>query len=596
MSYIAPLKDMLFDIEHLANIAQVAQLPGFEDAGLETAQAVLEECAKLNEGVISPLNWEGDKYPSSFHDGKVTTTPGFKDAFKQYGEGGWQGLQHPADFGGQGLPKTIGAACTEILNSANMSFALCPLLTDGAIEALLTAGSDELKATYLEKLISGQWTGTMNLTEPQAGSDLAAVRSRAEPQPDGTYKVFGTKIFITYGEHDMAENIVHLVLARVTGAPEGVKGISLFVVPKFMVNQDGSLGARNDVHCVSIEHKMGIKASPTAVLQYGDHGGAVGYLVGQENRGLEYMFIMMNAARYAVGMQGVAIAERAYQKAVGYARDRVQSRPVDGSMNTAAPIIHHPDVKRMLMTMRALTEGCRAMALTAAAAYDASHHHPDAEVRKQNQAFYEFMVPLVKGYSTEMSLEVTSLGVQVHGGMGFIEETGAAQYYRDAKILTIYEGTTAIQANDLVGRKTSRDGGQTALAIAQQIATTEAELAQSGSAHAQAVLKRLTAARHAFEDAVKFVAGHTKADPNAVFAGSVPYLMLAGNVMAGWQMARALLVAESKAAAGEDVAFMQAKITTARFYADHVLSRAPGVRDSIVDGAVGVTEMALEAF
>jgi len=596
MSYIAPLKDMLFDIEHLANIAQVAQLPGFEDAGLETAQAVLEECAKLNEGVIAPLNWEGDKNPSWFNNGQVTTTAGFKDAFKQYGEGGWQGLQHPVDFGGQGLPKTIGAACTEMLNSANMSFALCPLLTDGAIEALLTAGSDELKATYLEKLISGQWTGTMNLTEPQAGSDLAAVRSRAEPQPDGTYKVFGTKIFITYGEHDMAENIVHLVLARVTGAPEGVKGISLFVVPKFMVNADGSLGARNDVHCVSIEHKMGIKASPTAVLQYGDHGGAVGYLVGQENRGLEYMFIMMNAARYAVGMQGVAIAERAYQKAVGYARDRVQSRPVDGSMNTAAPIIHHPDVKRMLMTMRALTEGCRAMALTAAAAYDASHHHPDAEVRKQNQAFYEFMVPLVKGYSTEMSLEVTSLGVQVHGGMGFIEETGAAQYYRDAKILTIYEGTTAIQANDLVGRKTSRDGGQTALAIAQQIATTETELAQSGSAHAQAVLKRLTAARLAFEDAVKFVAGHTKADPNAVFAGSVPYLMLAGNVMAGWQMARALLVAETKAKAGEDVAFMQAKIATARFYADHVLSRAPGVRDSIVEGAVGVTEMALEAF
>jgi len=596
MSYTAPLKDMLFDIEHLANIAQVAELPGFEEAGLDTAQAVLDECAKLTEGVVAPLNWEGDKNPSWFKDGQVTTTTGFKDAFKQYGEGGWQGLQHPTEFGGQGLPKTIGAACIEMLNSANMSFALCPLLTDGAIEALLTAGSDELKATYLEKLISGQWTGTMNLTEPQAGSDLAAVRSRAEPLPDGSYKVFGTKIFITYGEHDMAENIVHLVLARVTGAPEGVKGISLFVVPKFMVNPDGSLGARNDVHCVSIEHKMGIKASPTAVLQYGDHGGAVGYLVGQENRGLEYMFIMMNAARYAVGMQGVAIAERAYQKAVGYARDRVQSRPVDGSLNTAAPIIHHPDVKRMLMTMRALTEGCRAMALTAAAAYDASHHHPDAEVRKQNQAFYEFMVPLVKGYSTEMSLEVTSLGVQVHGGMGFIEETGAAQHYRDAKILTIYEGTTAIQANDLVGRKTARDGGQTALGLAQQIETTEAELAQSGSAHALAVAKRLTAARVAFEDAVKFVAGHTKADPNAVFAGSVPYLLLAGNVMAGWQMARALLVAEAQLAAGTDVAFMQAKITTARFYADHILSRAPGVRDSIVEGALGVTEMALDAF
>jgi len=596
MSYIAPLKDMLFDIEHLANIAQVAQMPGLEEAGLETAQAVLEECARFNQDVIAPLNVDGDRNPSSFKDGQVTTTPGFKEAFAQYVAGGWQGLQHPADFGGQGLPKTIGAACIEMLNSANMSFALCPLLTDGATEALLTAGSDELKATYLEKLVSGQWTGTMNLTEPQAGSDLAMVRSRAEPQADGTYKVFGTKIFITYGEHDMAENIVHLVLARVTGAPEGVKGISLFVVPKFMVNPDGSPGARNDVHCVSIEHKLGIKASPTAVLQYGDHGGAIGYLVGQENRGLEYMFIMMNSARYAVGMQGIALAERAYQHAVAYAKDRVQSRPVDGSINASAPIIHHPDVKRMLMTMRAYTEGCRAMAAVAAAAYDATHHHPDAETRKQNQAFYEFMVPLVKGYSTEMSLEVASLGVQVHGGMGFIEETGAAQYLRDAKILTIYEGTTAIQANDLVGRKTARDGGQTARAVAAQIEKTEAELAGRDSADAQAVAKKLKAARQAFVDVAGFVAGQTKASPNAVFAGSVPYLMLAGNVVAGWQLARSLLVAEDLAKAGTDVAFMKAKIATARFYAEHILNKAPGLRDSIVDGADSVTALALESF
>ncbi|MBH2018873.1 MAG: acyl-CoA dehydrogenase, partial [Burkholderiales bacterium] len=401
MSYKAPLKDMLFDIKHLANIDQVAQIPGFEDAGFETAEAVLQECARFSEGVLSPLNRDGDQNPSSWKDGVVTTTPGFKQAFRQYVDGGWQGLQHPADFGGQNLPKTIGAACGEMANSANMSFALCPMLSDGAIEALLTAGSDDLKAVYLEKLVSGQWTGTMNLTEPQAGSDLAAVRSRAEPQADGSYKVFGTKIFITYGEHDMAENIVHLVLARASGAPEGVKGISLFVVPKFLVNADGTPGERNDVHCVSIEHKLGIKASPTAVLQYGDHGGAVGYIVGEENRGLEYMFIMMNAARYAVGVQGIAIAERAYQKAVTFARDRVQSRPVDGSIKASAPIIHHPDVKRMLMTMRACTEGCRAMASVAAAAYDATHHHPDADVRKQNLAFYEFMVPLVKGYSTE---------------------------------------------------------------------------------------------------------------------------------------------------------------------------------------------------
>jgi len=600
MTYRAPTKDMLFVMQHLANIDAVAQLPGYEDAGLDTAAAVLDECAKLNENVVALTNWDGDKNPSSFKDGVVTTTPGFKDAFRQFSEGGWQGLHHPEAFGGQGLPKLIHAACIEMVNSANLSFALCPLLTDGAIEALLTAGSDELKATYIPPMIEGRWTGTMNLTEPQAGSDLSMVRSRAEPQPDGTYKVFGTKIFITYGEHDMAENIVHLVLARVSGAPEGVKGISLFVVPKFMVNGDGSLGARNDVHCVSIEHKMGIKASPTAVLQYGDAGGAVGYLIGQENRGLEYMFVMMNAARYAVGVQGIAVAERAYQKAVQYARDRVQSRPVDGSLNAAAPIIHHPDVKRMLMTMRANTEGCRAMALVAAAAEDAAHAHPDAAVRKQNQAFYEFMVPLIKGYSTEMSLDVTSLGVQVHGGMGFIEETGAAQYYRDAKILTIYEGTTAIQANDLIGRKTARDGGATARAIAGQIERTEGELAARPSAAAQAVAKRLGAARRAFLDVVDFVAGQDaqgrKASPNAVFAGSVPYLLLAGNLVAGWQMARALAVAEDQLAAGVDAAFMQAKVNTARFYADHILSRAPGLRDSIVDGAEGVTAMALDAF
>ena len=596
MSYTAPVKDMLFNMQHLAHIEQIAQIPGFEDAGFDTAQAVLEECAKFTEGVLAPLNFEGDKNPSSWKDGVVTATPGFKEAFRQLTEGGWQGLQHPQDFGGQGLPKTIGAACMEMLNSSNMSFALCPLLTDGAIEALLTAGSDELKAIYLEKLISGQWTGTMNLTEPQAGSDLALVRTKADPQPDGTYKIFGTKIFITWGEHDMAENIVHLVLARLAGAPEGVKGISLFVVPKFLVNKDGSLGARNDAHCVSIEHKLGIKASPTAVLQFGDHGGAVGYLVGQENRGLEYMFIMMNAARYGVGLQGVAIAERAYQKAVQYAKDRVQSRPVDGSINASAAIIHHPDVKRMLMTMRAYTEGCRAMASTAAAAYDAAHHHPDAEVRKENATFYEFMVPLVKGYSTEMSLEVTSLGVQVHGGMGFIEETGAAQYYRDAKILTIYEGTTAIQANDLVGRKTARDGGQSARAIAAQIEKTEAELQASGTPAALAMARRLAAARQAYLDVVDFVCGGAKASPNAVFAGSVPYLMLAGNLVAGWQLGRSLLVAQDLLQKGQDEAFMRAKIATAQFYAEHILVKAPGLRDSTVEGAESVTALALDSF
>jgi alkylation response protein AidB-like acyl-CoA dehydrogenase len=596
MTYRAPVKDMLFVMKELAGIDELTKIPAFEDAGYDTAQAVLEECAKFNEDVVAPLNVEGDRNPSFFKDGKVFATPGFKEAFKQYADGGWQGLQHPTDFGGQGLPKLIGAACTEMVNAANVSFALCPLLSDGAIEALLTAGSDEQKAAYLPNMLSGKWTGSMNLTEPQAGSDLSLVRTRAEPQGDGSYKVFGTKIFITWGEHDMAENIVHLVLARVSGAPEGVKGISLFIVPKFMVNADGSLGARNDAHCVSIEHKMGIKASPTCVLQFGDHGGATGFLVGQENRGLEYMFIMMNAARFGVGVQGIAVADRAYQHAVAYARDRVQSRPVDGSLPTAAPIVHHPDVRRMLLTMRAYTEACRAMALVGAAAFDAAHEHPDASVRAENQAFYEFMVPLIKGYSTEMSIEVASLGVQVHGGMGFIEETGAAQYMRDSKILTIYEGTTAIQANDFVGRKTARDGGKTAKAIAARIVATEEALAASANADARAYAPRLRAAREAFVSAVDFIAANAKADPNAAFAGSVPYLLLAGNLVGGWQLGRALLVAVERAAAGDDVPFMTAKIATARFYGDHILSKAPGVRDSIVDGAAGVLAMPLEAF
>ncbi|HEX4236195.1 MAG TPA: acyl-CoA dehydrogenase [Caldimonas sp.] len=604
MSYVAPVNDMLFCMKELADLEAIARLPGFEEAGLETAEAVLHECARFTQEVLAPLNREGDVRPSTWLNGVVTTTAGFKEAFRQFGEGGWQGLQHPPEYGGQSLPKTIGAACIEMINSANLSFALCPLLTDGAIEALLTAGSREQQERFIPKMISGEWTGTMNLTESQAGSDLALVRTRAEPLGDGRYKLFGTKIFITYGEHDMAENIVHLVLARITGAPEGVKGISLFLVPKFLVNADGSPGARNDVWCVSIEHKLGIKASPTAVLQFGDQGGAgldgpgaIGTLVGGENRGLEAMFIMMNAARYAVGVQGIAIAERAYQQAAAFAKERIQSRPVDGSVAGSATIIHHPDVRRMLMTMRAYTEGCRALAMVAAAAFDAAHRDEDADARRENQAFYEFLVPLVKGYSTEMSIEVASLGVQVHGGMGFIEETGAAQYLRDARILTIYEGTTAIQANDLVGRKTARDGGRVARGIAQRIAATEADLAASPSDAARSMRKRLAAGRQAFEQVVDFIVAESKGNPNAAFAGSVPYLLLAGNVMAGWQMARALLAAERLLAAREgDNGFLAAKVVTARFYAEHLLSRAPAQRDAIVDGAASVTAMALDAF
>ena len=600
MSYIAPVKDMKFVIKELAGLDVINRLPGCEDATEDTVDAILEENARFCGEVLAPLNWSGDVEHSVRNaDGSVTTPKGFKEAFRQFGEGGWQGLHFSPEYGGQGLPKLVATTGIEMINSANLSFALCPLLSDGAIEAILLTGTDAQRQTYLHNLVSGKWTGTMNLTEPQAGSDLSLVRSRAVPQSDASYRVFGQKIFITYGEHDMAENIVHLVLARTPNAPEGVKGISLFIVPKFLVNADGTLGKRNDVFCASIEHKLGIKASPTAVLVYGDNKGevgegAIGYLVGEENRGLEYMFIMMNAARFAVGMQGVAVAERAYQKAVSFAKDRVQSRAVEGS-SSAVAIINHPDVRRMLMTMRALTEGARATAYIAAAAADAAHHHPDAAARADNQAFYEYMVPIVKGFSTEMSLEVTSLGVQVHGGMGFIEETGAAQYYRDARILTIYEGTTAIQANDLVGRKTSRDGGKTAKAIIAQMRKTEAELAAHGG-DLGVIRNQFTLAIAAFEDAVAYVAANAKSDVRAVYAGSVPYLMLAGTVIGGWNMARAALVAQAKVAAGDSDPFYSAKIKTARFYADHVLTRAAGLRAAIVGGAEGVLALTEEQF
>ncbi|GAA4031186.1 acyl-CoA dehydrogenase [Actimicrobium antarcticum] len=596
MSYVAPLKDMQFVLNELAGLADVNALPGCEDATPDTVEAVLEENAKFCSEVVAPMNWEGDKSPSHWHDGHVTTTKGFKEAFKAFGEAGWQGVQHPVEFGGQGLPKLVATPCLEMLNAANLSFALCPMLTDGAIEALMTAGSEEQKATYLTNLISGKWTGTMNLTEPQAGSDLAMVRSRAVPQEDGTFKVFGTKIYITYGEHDMADNIIHLVLARTPSAPEGIKGISLFLVPKVLVNADGSPGERNDVQCVSIEHKLGIKASPTAVLQFGDHGGAIGTLIGEENRGLEYMFIMMNAARFAVGMQGIGIADRAYQKAVRYAKDRVQSRDLTGSPGPVA-IIHQPDVRRMLMSMRAQVEAARALAYVTAAAHDASHHHPDEVTRKANNLFYEFMVPVVKGWSTELSIDVASTGVQIHGGMGFIEETGAAQYYRDARILTIYEGTTAIQANDMIGRKTVRDGGANAKGIIAQVRQTEAELAAVDSADLAAIGARLGEAAQALEDVVNFIVANAKSDIKGVFAGSVLYLKLAGIVFGGWQMGRAALVADKKLKAGDgDASFYRAKIGTARFFADHFLAQASGYRAAIVEGSAGVMALTEDQF
>ncbi|NML62845.1 acyl-CoA dehydrogenase [Massilia sp. RP-1-19] len=596
MSYNAPLKDMLFVMNELAGMSTISQLPGCEDATADTVEAVLEENAKFCGGVIAPLNQPSDEEPSFWRDGEVTTSRGFKEAFKSFGEAGWQGLQHPVEFGGQGLPKLVATPCIEMLHAASLSFALCPMLSDGAIEALLTAGTDEQKATYLEPLIAGKWTGTMNLTEPQAGSDLAAVRTRAEPQGDGTYKIFGTKIFITYGEHDMAENIIHLVLARTPDAPPGVKGISLFVVPKFMVNADGSVGARNDAHCVSIEHKLGIKASPTAVLQFGDHGGAIGTLVGEENRGLEYMFIMMNAARFGVGMQGIAVADRAYQQAAAFAKDRVQSRDLAGSAGPVA-IINHPDVRRMLMSMRSQVEAARALAYVGASISDVAHFHADAETRKANLAVYEYLVPIIKGWSTEMSETVTRDGVQVHGGMGFIEETGAAQHYRDSKILSIYEGTTAIQANDLVGRKTVRDGGAVAKGLIAQVRATESALRESGNADFAAIARQLADGSRALDEVVDYTVANIKGDVKGVFSGSVLYLKLAGIVLGGWQMGRAALAAQRKLEEGAgDAQFYKAKIATARFFADHILSQASGLRTAIVEGSAGVLALEVEQF
>jgi alkylation response protein AidB-like acyl-CoA dehydrogenase len=417
--YIAPIRDMRFVLKELAGVEQVAQLPGCEEATLDLVDAVLEEAARFAQEVLSPLNWPGDQEGARWHDKAVTMPAGFKEAYKLFADSGWTALASEPEWGGQGLPKVVAAAVGEMWKSANHSFSLCPLLTTGAIEALVLSGTDELKKTYLEKMVSGVWTGTMNLTEPNAGSDLAAVRTRAEPQADGSYRIFGQKIFITYGEHDMAENIIHLVLARTPTAPEGVKGISLFVVPKFMVNGDGSLGDRNDAYCVSIEHKLGIHASPTAIMAFGDHSGAAGYLVGEENRGLEYMFIMMNAARFGVGLEGVAACERAYQRARDYARDRIQCTDIGVRGGPKVPIINHPDVRRMLMIMKSRAEATRALAYVVAAAHDAASRHPDSEVRKHNQAFVDLMIPVVKGWSTESGVTIASIGVQVHGGMGY---------------------------------------------------------------------------------------------------------------------------------------------------------------------------------
>src|SRR5688572_1420549 len=477
--YEVPLRDMQFVLTELAGLDTVAQLPGCEEASPEVATSILEEAARFAESVLAPLNRRGDLEGARWQDGEVRTPAGWVGAYRAFTEAGWSSLTGPQDYGGQGLPRVLGAAVKEMWKSANLAFSLCPMLTEGAIEALARCGSSELKRAFLPRMVSGEWSGTMNLTEPHAGSDLASVRTRAVPQPDGSYRLFGQKIFITYGEHDLADNIVHLVLARTPDAPEGVKGISLFVVPKVLVHESGAR-TRNDVRCVSIEHKLGIHASPTATLAFGDRSGAVGYLVGAEHRGLEYMFVMMGEARFAVGIEGIAIGERAYQQARAYARERRQGRDVVTGTGHV-PIIRHGDVRRMLLLMRSRTEAARALAYWVAAEADRAHHHPDAGQRAHHQKLVDLLIPVVKGWSTELGIETASLGVQVHGGVGFVEETGAAQHLRDARITTIYEGTTGIQAIDLVGRKIARDGGSAARALIERIDALDGELANAAA-------------------------------------------------------------------------------------------------------------------
>ena len=587
-SYQAPLKDMKFVLKELAGLEAVAKLPGYGDATPDTVDAILEEAAKFASGVLDPLNRSGDEEGSQWKDGAVSTPKGFKQAYKQYVEGGWAALPFDPEHGGQGLPKLVATAVEEMLTSANMSFSLCPLLTQGAIHALELCGSEALRKTYLGKMVEGRWTGTMNLTEPQAGSDLALVKTRAKRAGDH-YLISGQKIFITYGEHDLTENIVHLVLARTPDAPEGVKGISLFIVPKFLPNADGTPGKRNTARCASIEHKLGIHASPTAVMVYED---AVGYLVGEENKGLSYMFIMMNAARFSVGLEGVAIAERAFQRALAYAKDRLQGKDlVEGGQTV--PIIRHPDVRRMLMLMKSQTEAMRALAYVVAAAMDFASRSKD----KSHQAFVDLMIPVVKGWSTETGIDVASLGVQVHGGMGFIEETGAAQHLRDARITTIYEGTTGIQASDLVGRKIAREGGATARAWLSVLKEFDSEIGKSKNADIQAIRAPLAAGAQAVSDCVDFIVANAGRDVKAVFAGAVPFLRLMGIVAGGWQMARAALVAEKKLKEGAaDRPFLEAKIATARFYADQMLVQAPGLRDTVVGGAGRVMALSDDQF
>jgi alkylation response protein AidB-like acyl-CoA dehydrogenase len=587
---------MQFALRELGGIEGVATLPGCEET-LDVLDAVLEEAAGFAGGVLDPLNRTGDQVGCTWKDGEVTTPPGFKEAYKKFAEAGWIGLPVPAEYGGQGLPQMLLGPTLEMWNAANIGFANGPLLNQGAIEAIELVGSEAQKQRFIPNLVSGKWTGTMCLTEPQAGSDLAQVRARAVPDGDH-YRLSGTKIFITFGEHDMAENIIHLVLARLPDAPEGTKGISLFIVPKFLVNADGSLGERNDVVCASIEHKLGINGNPTCTLNYGEKGqGAVGYLVGEPNRGLEYMFIMMNAARFSVGVQGIALADRAYQSALEYAKERVQGRDLKPGSRTPEPIIKHPDVRRMLMTQKATIEAMRGLAYVTAASLDYAARHPDEKVRKEHKAFVELMIPVVKGWCTESAVELCSTALQVFGGMGYIEETGIAQQYRDVRIITIYEGTTGIQALDLVGRKLLRDMGASATAVGKKMEAVAKECAANADPAVKRIGEALGRALTTLNETSQWIGMNAMGDLHKAFACSVPYLRLWGVVAGGWQMARAAQIAAAKIAAGDgETEFYRAKLATASFYATHVLSQAAWYQRQILDGSGDVMRLTEAQF
>ena len=585
--YVPPLRDIRFVLEQLVDLDGLSKLEAFGHADPETVFGVIEESGRFMADVVGPLNRVGDTAGSTLDgDGQVTTPPGFREAYRQYVEAGWGAVPFPPEFGGGGFPWLVTVVMQEMMTSASMGFSLCPLLTQGAIEMLAQHGSPGQQATFLGKMVSGEWTGTMNLTEPQAGSDLGLVRAKAVPADDGTWRITGQKIFITFGEHDLAGNIIHLVLARVPGAPPGTKGISCFIVPKYLVHADGSLGARNDVRCVSIEHKLGIHASPTCVMSYGDAGGAIGYLIGEANQGMRYMFTMMNTARLSVGVQGLSSAERAYQDALRYAQERRQGRAAGAPAGESSPIVEHPDVRRMLLTMKAYIEAMRALLYTNAVSIDLARHHHDRAEREARRELAELLTPVSKAWCTDLGVELTSLGMQVYGGMGYVEETGVAQYLRDSRIAPIYEGTNGIQAIDLVARKVPMRGGGVVTDLLAQMEALDPELAAAGPELAGA-RSALAAGVSALREATDWIASRGLAEPSDALAGATPYLRLSGLVIGGWLLARSALAASRllRNASGLDAVFLQDKIATARFYTEQLLPQAAGLLPAVTAGA-----------